>query len=183
MCCYAVSHCYCAPSRRRRFRAGALLCAAFVRTLTTSLRDLHKPHHGRQPRRPWITAFNDCYYFITSGGTENLTIYKSATLDDFHGIDPVLVWTFSNPDLGDVWAPELHRIDREWYIYCALPDGPDDADRRMHVLKGNDASDPLQPYEDLGAIGTPDENYAIDGTVLQGYNGRNYTAIQVVSTS
>ena len=85
------------------------------------------------------------------------------------------MWTFDNPDLGDVWAPELHRIDHQWYIYCALPDGPDDADRRMHVLKGSDPNDPLQPFEEIGKIGTPDENYAIDVRILYMFRGRSLT--------
>uniref|UniRef100_D8PNG6 Glycoside hydrolase family 43 protein n=1 Tax=Schizophyllum commune (strain H4-8 / FGSC 9210) TaxID=578458 RepID=D8PNG6_SCHCM len=157
------------------FAAAATVQAAFagapaVRQSATYTNPIIDGNHAD----PWITYFNDSYYFITSEGTENVSIYKSNTLDDFHNSEAVVVWTFGNPDLGDVWAPELHRIDDQWYIYCALPDGPDDADRRMHVLKGSDPNDPLQPFEEIGKIGTPDENYAIDGTVLQNYNGKNY---------
>jgi GH43 family beta-xylosidase len=45
---------------------------------------------------------------------------------------------------------------------------------RMHALIGSDPTDPTAPFTDLGQIGTPDSNYAIDGTVLQNYNGANY---------
>lgn len=33
---------------------------------------------------------------------------------------------------------------------------------RMHVLKGSDPKNITAPYNDLGQITTPDENYAID---------------------
>lgn len=38
---------------------------------------------------------------------------------------------------------------------------------RMHVLKGTDSTDPTRPFEDQGQIGTPDENYAIDVSVVR----------------
>ncbi|KAF8192820.1 Arabinanase/levansucrase/invertase [Mycena galopus ATCC 62051] len=109
---------------------------------------------------PWVLEFNDWYYLTPTMPDGSVTVFKSPTLDNFTGAAPVTVW--------------LHFLDGNFYIYCALQDGDEDADRRMHVLKGGDPADPTAPFTDLGQIGTPDSNYAIDGTILHDYNGANY---------
>ncbi|KAK7055528.1 Arabinanase/levansucrase/invertase superfamily protein [Favolaschia claudopus] len=120
---------------------------------------------------PWVLEHNDWYYLTPTMPDGAVAVFKSANLDNFTGVAPVTVWVPPNPA---AWAPELHFIDGNFYIYCALQDGDEDADRRMHVLKGTDPNDPTKPFTDLGQIGTPDQNYAIDGTVLQHHNGNNY---------
>ncbi|KAH8920095.1 glycoside hydrolase family 43 protein, partial [Atractiella rhizophila] len=105
------------------------------------------------------------YYLMPTMPDGSVSVFVSETLDRFDS-PPIRLFMPPNPP---VWAPELHIIDGEFYVYCTLPDGPDDADHRMHVLKGTDANDPTKPFEDLGVVGTPDENYAIDGTVLINY--------------
>lgn len=54
-------------------------------------------------------------------------ILQSDNLDDFNSSTPILLWTPPNPA---AWAPELHIIDGNFYIYTALQDGDEDADRR-----------------------------------------------------
>lgn len=138
---------------------------------------------------PWVLEFNNSYYLTPTMPDGSVAVFKSSTLDNFTGIAPVTVWVSPNPA---AWAPELHFIDGNFYIYCALQDGDEDAGRRrasrsyfspamlrtmiyrMHALIGSDPTDPTAPFTDLGQIGTPDSNYAIDGTVLQNYNGANY---------
>ncbi|KAJ6463561.1 glycoside hydrolase family 43 protein, partial [Mycena sanguinolenta] len=121
---------------------------------------------------PWILEFNDWYYLTPTMPDGSVSVFKSSTLDNFTDVVPIPVWV---PSHFTAWAPELHFIDGDFYIYCALQDGDDeDTDRRMHVLKGSDPSDPTAPFTDLGPIGTPDDNYSIDGTVLHDYNGANY---------
>ncbi|KAJ7858707.1 Arabinanase/levansucrase/invertase [Mycena olivaceomarginata] len=112
---------------------------------------------------PWVLEFNDYYYLTPTMPDGSVAVFKSPTLDNFTGVAPVTVWVPPNPA---AWAPELHLIDGELYIYCALQDGDEDADRRMHVLKGSNPADPTAPFLDLGQIGTPDSNYAIDGREL-----------------
>ncbi|KAJ7735894.1 Arabinanase/levansucrase/invertase [Mycena metata] len=120
---------------------------------------------------PWILELNQSYYLTATMPDGSVGVFKSSRLDNFKDIQPSTVWVPPNPD---AWAPELHFIDGNFYIYCALQDGDDDADRRMHVLLGSDPTDPTAPFTDLGQIGTPDNNHAIDGTVLHNYNGANY---------
>jgi GH43 family beta-xylosidase len=52
-----------------------------------------------------------------------------------------------------------------YYIYVAIDDG-NNANHRMYVLEG-DTNDPLLPFTFVGKLNTPDDNWAIDGTVLK----------------
>ncbi|KAF7321110.1 Arabinanase/levansucrase/invertase superfamily protein [Mycena chlorophos] len=122
---------------------------------------------------PWILQHDNTYYLTPTMPDGTVGVFRSGTLDNFTGVLPRTVWVPPNTTTG-VWAPELHRIGGEFYIYCAVQDGYEDADRRMHVLRGTDAQDPTAPFIDLGQIGTADSNYAIDGTVLQHSNGNTY---------
>ena len=46
----------------------------------------------------------------------------------------------------DVWAPELHYINGQFYIYVAMAQNGDNASHRMYVLQGTSTTDPLQPF-------------------------------------
>ncbi|VDC03045.1 unnamed protein product [Peniophora sp. CBMAI 1063] len=121
---------------------------------------------------PWVFQWNDMYYLVPTSGSADVIVIPSKTLDSFDASAGTVVW--STNWTGNFWAPELHQIDGEFYIYGASQDGDLDSDRRTHVLKGTDPNDPTAPFEDLGVISTPDLNYMIDSTVLQNYNGKNY---------
>ena len=109
-------------------------------------------------------AANDGYYLTYTAGN-HVEIRYSPTLTDFHASDPVVVWEPSG-DMGGVWAPEVHFIDGKYYVYVAVTENGDNSGHRMHVLEG-DATDPLQPYKHVGNVSTSDDNWAIDGTVMQ----------------
>ncbi|KAL1698664.1 glycoside hydrolase family 43 protein [Schizophyllum commune] len=119
---------------------------------------------------PWMFAANDGYYLAYTAGN-HVEIRYSPTLTDFHTSDPVVVWEPSG-NMGGVWAPEVHFIDGKYYVYVAVTENGDNSGHRMHVLEG-DAKDPLQTYRHVGNVSTSDDNWAIDGTVMQ-YNGTSY---------
>jgi len=74
-----------------------------------------------------MIEWNNSYYLVPTMANGGVSIFKSDSMVDFHDAEPIELWMPPNPD---AWAPELHRIDENWYIYVALPDGPEDADRR-----------------------------------------------------
>lgn len=120
---------------------------------------------------PWVIYHkeSDTYYLIQSqqGG---LVVLASQDLTSFPEEGP-LVWT-PPAGLKELWAPELHWIDDAWFIYVAMDDG-DNANHRMYVLKGTSA-DPTQPFDLVGKMTTPDDNWAIDGTIFRYTNGKLY---------
>ncbi|EJD43965.1 Arabinanase/levansucrase/invertase [Auricularia subglabra TFB-10046 SS5] len=120
---------------------------------------------------PWIIfdKESDYYYYINvAGGGLKMRRSKDLTNWDFDG--PV-VWK-APKEYKNIWAPELHKIDGEWYIYVAMDDGQN-KNHRMYVFKGT-KKDPMKPFKLVGKISTSDDNWAIDGTVMQYRNGKNY---------
>jgi GH43 family beta-xylosidase len=71
----------------------------------------------------------------------------------------------------ELWAPELHCLNGEWYIYVAADDG-NNHNHRMYVLKGT-SQNPLDKFEFIGKISDSTDKWAIDGTVMQ-YKNKIY---------
>jgi hypothetical protein len=98
--------------------------------------------------RPWnLTGDNNVY-----------TAYLESLQDIHHnslGSDTVLAW---DPPSGtnyssEIWAPELHRIGANWYIYVAASNGTNET-HRLHVLERT-AEDPFGPFVYKGQIAAP----------------------------
>lgn len=64
----------------------------------------------------------------------------------------------------NLWAPELHYINDEWYIYFAADDG-NIGNHRMFVLRGT-SQDPTKPFKFVSKINDKSDVWAIDGTIL-----------------
>jgi len=75
--------------------------------------------------------------------------------------------------LSDIWAPELHDVDGNWYIYFAADSPPiGNASHRMYVLKGPPSSvDPMLSTSTFTYVGPvknlPGWQWAIDGTIFK----------------
>ncbi len=121
---------------------------------------------------PWIAKKGKYYYFCYSGGDG---VYVSAA----DGLDKTAtngnrVYTAPVGTMYSLeyWAPELHYINGEWYIYVAADDGNND-NHRMYVLKGT-SQDPTQPFTMVGKITDSTDKWAIDATILQADDGGLY---------
>lgn len=105
------------------------------------------------------------YYCESRNHQRSICIRKSRTLAGIAQDAGVFVW-HAPPKGGNsnaVWAPELHRIGRSWFIYYAADDGANE-NHRMWVLE-SEGDDPQGPYRCRGPMET--EGWAIDGTVLE----------------
>ncbi|KZV99129.1 glycoside hydrolase family 43 protein [Exidia glandulosa HHB12029] len=128
-----------------------------------------KPGGGADP---WVLKYGDSYYLTyTTGGDVRVT--KSSNLAQWAQTGTQVFNAAGR--FGSVWAPELHFIQGAFYIYVAMTttDG-NNANHRMYVLKGRSTTDPTQPFDLVGQITSPDNEWAIDGTVLIYGNGRLY---------
>ncbi|MEX2566374.1 MAG: glycoside hydrolase family 43 protein, partial [Cyclobacteriaceae bacterium] len=106
---------------------------------------------------PWVFQKGSEYYYCTSKGG-GISVSKSDQLTD-HG---TMIKVWEAPDQGwnsaNIWAPELHFIDGNWYIYYAAgekPGGPF-IHQKSGVLKSA-GEDPFGPYEDMGMLYTGDD--------------------------
>lgn len=122
---------------------------------------------------PWVIRQRGSYFYCQSRGG-SITVSKAERLVDLGRRRGTRVWT---PPPGtaysrELWAPELHYLRGQWFIYVAADDGNND-NHRMYVLQGT-AQDPTQPFEFRGKIAAPTDRWAIDGTVLQMPGDRLY---------
>lgn len=116
------------------------------------------------------------YYAVESAGggiqvfrSEHLTEVLKSRYRSEVWRQPTTGWNQQN-----LWAPELHYVQGEWFIYyTAGESGPPFISQRSGVLQA-ETDDPLGDYEDMGMLYTGDnietqENvkWAIDLTVLE----------------
>lgn len=123
---------------------------------------------------PWVIAWSNAYYFCQSRGGSSVNVARSERLQDIGKQQWSRVWT---PPAGtncsrEIWAPELHYLRGNWYVYVAADDG-DNAHHRMFVLQGT-SQDPQAPFTLRGQLAATTDRWAIDGTVLEMADGRLY---------
>jgi len=121
---------------------------------------------------PYVTQHNGTYYYCWSGGG-GVRVSSAPSIDKISKDGGVQVYSAPPNTMwsSEYWAPEMHYINGEWYIYVAADDG-EDINHRMYVLKGK-SQDPLKGFTMVGKITDPSDKWAIDGTVLQ-VNGELY---------
>ena len=128
-----------------------------------------------QANDPYLIGHEGTYYYIYTKGTylrvarvddpTRLDYYDVTTAKTVYTAPADTMWS------REYWAPELHYIDGEWYIYVAADDGENE-NHRMYVLRGT-SQDPRDPFEMVGKVADASDLWAIDGTVLQ-YKGELY---------
>lgn len=113
---------------------------------------------------PWVTFEDGYYYYCFSRAGNQLCVAKAERLCDIGKADPVCVYTAPEGTLWSksYWAPELHRFGDIWVIYVAADDGQN-ANHRMYALT---ADKPQGQFRMVGKISSPDDHWAIDGTVM-----------------
>lgn len=121
---------------------------------------------------PWL-IFHDGYYYYCLSAKGGVCVARIENIYELDSAKPVKIWT---PPEGtmyskELWAPELHYLDGEWYIYVAADDGNND-NHRMYVLKGT-TQDPTDEFIFMGQITDETNKWAIDGTVMQ-YKDKMY---------
>ena len=88
-----------------------------------------KPGSGADP---WVLQHGDSYYLLyTTGSDVQVTI--SSNLAQWADRASTVVYKPPSP-FSDVWAPELHLINGQFYIYVAMAKSGDNSQHRMYVL-------------------------------------------------
>ena len=119
---------------------------------------------------PWVVKKDNYYYFCYSGG-DGVCVASTDSLDKvIPNGNKVYTAPAGTMYSAEYWAPELHYINGEWYIYVAADDGNNN-NHRMYVLKGT-SQDPTQPFVMVGKIADSTDKWAIDATILQTDDGR-----------
>ncbi|MBS1529168.1 MAG: glycoside hydrolase family 43 protein, partial [Bacteroidetes bacterium] len=115
---------------------------------------------------PWCIQ-RDGYYYYTNSTGSNITIWKTRNITDLQHAEKKIVWTPPPNTMysKELWAPELHFINKKWYAYFAADDGNNNH-HRIYVLE-NSSADPLQgKWVFKGKVSDPTDKWAIDASVF-----------------
>lgn len=127
---------------------------------------------------PWVIQNGGKYYFSESDGGCKVYIAEFGKLSEMSKAQSKLVYDASQAKLklNCLWGPHLNKINGTWYIYFCAQKNIDNkfTSQRMWVLKSSTDS-PYGPYENMGEVLDSDnQDWAIDGSVLQKKNGELY---------
>lgn len=116
---------------------------------------------------PW-SIYKDGYYYYTHTFGDRLVIWKTRNIADLKSAPKKTIFMppAGKPYSKGLWAPELHFINKKWYLYFAADSGRNES-HRLWVLE-NGAKDPMQGKWILkGKIGDATNKWAIDASVFQ----------------
>lgn len=118
--------------------------------------------NSSKSRDPYVLYFNNLYYYCFSRD-DKIYLSVSEELESLEEKEEIVVYK-NEERLKNLWAPELHVINNQCYIYVACDDGNNE-NHRMYVLYNN-SNDPLIEYKNKGVISDISNKWAIDGTIL-----------------
>lgn len=122
---------------------------------------------------PWALWKDGNYYYMHTL-QDSLAIWVTPDITDLANAKKKTVWIPTDPSNSrNLWAPEIHHINGNWYIYYAADDGNSD-NHQLYVLE-NTNKDPFDgEFTMKGRISTDkDNNWAIDGSLFE-HNGELY---------
>jgi len=95
---------------------------------------------------PFVYQHSDGFYYMSRAEMANteIAVYKSQYLSNWRNAEYKTVYR-APQGLLNLWAPELHWVDGNFYIHFALDDG-DNANHRMYVIQALDPENPLGNY-------------------------------------
>lgn len=130
---------------------------------------------------PWVYKHTDGYYYFTASVPEydRIEVRRSKTIKGIAEAEPVVAWRKheTGPMSSLIWAPEIHYINGNWYIYYAAAPSKEIVDglfqHRMFVIE-NKSANPLEgSWEEKGQIKTDWESFALDATSFE-HKGQQY---------
>jgi GH43 family beta-xylosidase len=133
---------------------------------------------------PWV-IFKDGFYYYTQTTGSSVIIWKSDRLSTVGSLGSATVFTPPAPYNQNVWAPELHYINGNWYIYytAGTTGDPSDTSHRNFCAQA-DTQDPMGTYTFKGKVYDSGHDYwSIDPTIWQKSDGSLYFAWCSRSTS
>lgn len=112
---------------------------------------------------------------------DRIVLRSAKTMEGLKTAAEKILWTRheSGPQSLHIWAPELHYLDGNWYIYYAAGEKDDPWKIRPYVLACT-GQDPMKdPWKELGMMQAADsdpfsfQEFSLDATVLT-HKGEHY---------
>lgn len=120
---------------------------------------------------PWVYQDESGHFFFTSSVPEfnRIELRQGDSLQALQSASPEIIWRkkTNGPMSANIWAPELHRIDKSWYLYFSAGSQERPFDIRLYALR-NDADNPLQgTWQEAEQIKTRHDTFALDATTFE----------------
>lgn len=170
---------------RRLFEESILfhiVCPAFclLVAFTAKAQTFTNPVFNSQD--PWVTYVNGTYYYSESYcGVADICVKTSSTLTGLSSAPWIGLWSHgqnTDPNGSDIWAPEIHFLNGNWYIYYAADNGNNN-NHHLFILQSSSGS-PTGPYVEgntglpHGQLNESTGNWAIDPDVFVAGDGNLY---------
>ena len=96
---------------------------------------------------PAVLRHSDGYYYmsLSTGADSAITLFRSKTLSNFRDAESKVVYNLA-PGYFGLWAPEIHLVNGDIYIYFCMDTG-DESLKRSYVIKADDPMDPLGSWD------------------------------------
>jgi GH43 family beta-xylosidase len=123
---------------------------------------------------PYVIWDKGIYYMTFTADGNRVEVWSADSLFNFEErCTKTVLWRPppDTPYTGDVWAPEIHNLNGNWWVYFAADDPKHgNKSHRTYMLQGPPAHEsPLEAskWHFHGKLeGMPPDQWAIDGTVL-----------------
>ncbi len=150
--------------------AGMLASAGCAAKESMKETDMISPIIDQEGADPFVMRHGDWYYYTKTTGSD-IRLWRSESLTGIAAGESKILYE-PPPELADLWAPEIFRLDDAWYVYfAALTPGEE-----MHFMYAlvNESEDPFEGEWTCQPIKGMDGKFAIDGTVLDLPTGRYF---------
>lgn len=126
---------------------------------------------------PYIYLHSDGFYYFTGSvpAYDKIVLRKARELKDLSTAKEHTVWNRheEGPMSWHIWAPELHYIEGNWYIYFAAGERDNKWKIRPYVLTCRDENPETGTWTELGPMQCADEDefsfraFSLDATVFE----------------
>lgn len=133
---------------------------------------------SRDSADPWMFYYKGFYYFTATLDPEGgVWLWRSRFLSGLDAGEKKKIYDAPKDGLRSkqIWAPELHRLGKRWYLYFTASDGTDE-NHRIHVLESR-ADNPWSEYDYKARVfDAGNDGWAIDATVFRDKNDSLFMA-------
>ncbi|MBA3785964.1 MAG: glycoside hydrolase family 43 protein [Acidobacteria bacterium] len=127
---------------------------------------------------PWMFYHQGFYYFTATLDPQGgVWLWRSRFLSGLETGEKKKIYDAPKDGLRSkqIWAPELHRLGKRWYLYFTASDGTDE-NHRIHVLESR-SDNPWSEYDYKARVfDVRHDGWAIDATVFRDKNDSLYMA-------
>lgn len=97
---------------------------------------------------PFVYLHSDGFYYWAISTGAGIDVMRTRTLTNWNNAERSRVFDAA-PPYGALWAPELHFIQGNWYIYFALETDGQNINHRNYVIRALDSNNALGGYSPM----------------------------------